>query len=344
MVQYVPSFFTKMSELHRIAAAMVEKGKGILAIDESIGTCTKRFKGIGVESNEENRRKYRQLLVTAPTEEYLSGMILFDETLRQRTDDGVPFPEVLQKKGILPGIKVDTGAHNLALHPGEKVTEGLDGLRGRLQEYKTLGAVFAKWRAVITIDTEKHLPSQACYKANAHALARYAALCQEADMVPMVEPEILYDGSHDISTCKQVSETAWKTLFAELAEQGVDMKGVILKTSFVLNGKQSGKKNTAEEVAKETVDSFLKTVPHDLGGIVFLSGGLTPEESTAFLNEINKTYTDLPWNISFSYGRGIQQDALVQWSGNSSAENIAAAQELLVKRARDNALATKGEA
>lgn len=333
-----------MSDIHAIAAAMVAKGKGILAIDESTGTCTKRFDALGVESNEENRRLYRQLLVTAPAEEYLSGMILFDETLRQKTDDGMPFSEVLSRKGILPGIKVDTGAKDLALHPGEKVTEGLDGLRERLAEYKTLGAKFAKWRAVITINTEKNLPSKACYKANAHALARYAALCQEAEIVPMVEPEILYDGDHDMATCKKVSEEIWTILFAEMAEQGVDMKGAILKTSFILHGKGSGKENTAAEVAKETVESFLKTVPHDLGGIVFLSGGLTGDESTAFLNEINKTYTDLPWNISFSYGRGIQQDALEQWSGDSSAENVAAAQEILTARARANGMASKGEA
>jgi fructose-bisphosphate aldolase class I len=336
-------FYTKMSDLHIAAAAMVAKGKGVLAIDESTGTCKKRFDLLNVECSEENRRLYRQLLVTAPAEDYLSGMILFDETLRQKTDDGVPFPQVLSEKGILPGIKVDTGAHELALHAGEKVTEGLDGLRARLAEYKELGAKFAKWRAVITIDTEKNFPSAACYKANAHALARYAALCQEAGIVPMVEPEILYDGSHDMATCKKVSEEIWTTLFAEMAEQGVDMKGAILKTSFVLNGKTSGKENTAAEVAKETVDSFLKTVPTDLGGIVFLSGGLTGDESTAFLNEINKTYTDLPWNVSFSYGRGIQQDALDKWSGDSSAENVAAAQEILTARARDNGLASKGE-
>lgn len=333
-----------MSDLYAIAAKMVAKGKGILAIDESTGTCTKRFDALGVECTLESRRQYRQLLVTAPAEEYLSGMILFDETLRQKTDIHEPFPQVLEEKGILPGIKVDTGAKDLALNPGEKVTEGLDGLRDRLKEYKALGAKFAKWRAVITIDIENNLPSEACYKANAHALARYAALCQEVGIVPMVEPEILYDGTHDMATCKKVSETIWKTLFAEMAEQGVDMKGAILKTSFVLNGRGSGKENAPAEVAKETVDSFLKTVPENLGGIVFLSGGLTGDESTAFLNEINKTYADLPWNISFSYGRGIQQDALNQWNGDSSEENVTKAQELLVGRARDNGLASTGEA
>ena len=329
-----------MSELHKIAQQMVTNGKGVLAIDESTGTCEQRFKGIDTKCTEEKRREYRGLLVTAPQlEEAISGMILFDETLRQATDDGTLFPQALAAKGILPGIKVDTGAKDLALHEGEKVTEGLDGLRERLAEYKTLGAKFAKWRAVIKITDE--LPSPACIEANAHALARYAALCQEAGIVPMVEPEILYEGDHDIETCADISAAVWDVLFEQLEIQEVDLQGLILKTSFILNGKDSHVKNTAAEVAKYTAEIFQEVIPEELAGIVFLSGGLSAEEATAFLNEINKTYTNLPWPISFSYGRGIQADALQAWAGSS--ENIAKAQELLLGRARENGKAAQGE-
>ena len=333
-----------MSELHDVAKQMVAAGKGILAIDESHGTCKKRFDTLGIECTPETRRQYRQLLMTAPgIEEAVAGMILFDETLRQKTDDGTPFPEALNKKGIMPGIKVDTGAHELALHPGEKVTEGLDGLRARLAEYKKLGAQFAKWRAVITIDDEKDLPSPACLEVNAHALARYAALCQEAGIVPMVEPEILWNGSHDIDSCNEVADIAWDMLFEQLDLQDVDLEGVILKTSMIMHGKDSGTKNTASEVAKHTLETFQEVVPDELAGIVFLSGGLAADQATEYLNQMNKTAKDLPWPISFSYGRAIQQPALEQWNGDSSSKNIAKAQAILVHRAKMNSLASKGE-
>jgi fructose-bisphosphate aldolase class I len=327
-------------QLIQTAQAMVAPGKGILAIDESSPTNKKRFDALGVEVTEENRRLYRQLLVTAPgINEAVSGYILFDETIRQKTDDGTLFTDVLKAAGILPGIKVDGGAKPLALHEKEKVTEGLDGLRDRLQEYVQLGATFTKWRAVYTI--ADGLPSEACYKANAHALARYAALAQEAGLVPMVEPEILYDGNHSIETCAEVSGRALDTLFAELTEQGVFLEGVILKTSMVLAGNQVADQSTPEEVAKATLEVFKKHVPAEVQGIVFLSGGQSPEQSTMNLNAMHQSGETFPWPISFSYGRGIQNPALEIWAKDPS--KVTEAQAALVHRAKANSLAAKGE-
>lgn len=333
-----------MSSLQDIAQQMVARGKGILAIDESMGTCEKRFTPLGIEFSEEKRRQYRELLVTAEgIENSVAGFILFDETLRQSTTNGVPFAKALKSKGIIPGIKLDTGAMELALHSGEKVTEGLDGLRGRIKEYKKLGAEFAKWRAVITIKGNT-LPSQACYEANAHALARYAALCQEGGLVPMVEPEVLIDGDHDIERCYEVTSTILQTLFAQLEIQGVDPTGTILKTSMVLSGKDCKEQADLATVAEMTVSCLTKNVPHDLAGVVFLSGGQSDLDSTLRLNEMNKAHGDkLPWPLSFSFGRSIQRPALEQWKGDSSKENVQSAQAKLVHRANMNGLAATGE-
>lgn len=326
-------------QLIQTANAMVAPGKGILAIDESFPTNKKRFEALGVEVTEENRRLYRQMLVTAPgISEAVSGYILFDETLRQKTDDGVPFPDVLKAAGILPGIKVDQGTTPLGLHPEETVTEGLDGLRGRLEEYKALGAAFTKWRAVYTI--ADGLPSDACYKANAHALARYAALAQEVGLVPMVEPEILYDGNHSIERCAEVSGKALDALFAELREQGVLLEGVILKTSMVLAGKEAAVQSTPEAVAEATLAMFKDHVPAEVPGIVFLSGGQSPKQSTENLNAMHQGQ-EYPWAISFSYGRGIQNPALEIWAKDMS--QVAEAQAALVHRAKANGLAAMGE-
>lgn len=326
-------------QLNTIAKAMVAKGKGILAIDESSGTCKKRFDAMGVECTEENRRKYRQLLVSAPgVEEFIAGMILYDETLRQKDDAGVPFPEVLKKKGIIPGIKVDMGTKPLALHGAEVVTEGLDGLRERLAEYSKLGAQFAKWRAVITIGPD--MPSQACIMANAHALARYAALVQEAGMVPMVEPEILMDGNHTIERCYEVTARTLQALFAQLKEQGVMNSGTILKVSMVLSGKDASTQSNADDVAAQTVKCLKENVPADLAGVVFLSGGQSDENSTIHLDKMNKL-GGLPWPLSFSYGRGIQAPALKIWAANMN--DVAKAQAALVFRSRMNGLASVGQ-
>lgn len=328
-----------LSALQATAQAMVAPGKGILAIDESTGTCQKRFESIGVECTEESRRAYRGLLIMAPgIEEAVSGMILYDETLRQSSDDGIPYPKLLSDHGMIPGIKVDTGAKALALHPGEFVTEGLDGLRDRLAEYHALGARFAKWRAVITIGDK--MPSAACITANAHALARYAALCQEADLVPMVEPEIMLDGDHSIETCYEVTAATLKKLFSEMSEQGVAMEGTILKTSMVLSGKAASQRADAHEVAKMTRQCLVENVPHHLAGVVFLSGGQSAEDSTLHLNLMNQM-GDLPWPLSFSYGRGIQAPALKLWGENPS--NLAPAQKVLVHRAKMNGLAALGK-
>ena len=324
-------------KLHVIAKAMVAPGKGILAIDESTSTCTKRFKDVGIESTEENRRQYRQLLVTAPgIEEAISGMILYDETFWQKTDDGVPFTKVLKDKGILSGIKVDTGAKDLALHPGEQITEGLDGLRERLKKYADNGAAFAKWRAVITIG--KGIPSRACINANTHALARYAALCQEAGLVPMVEPEVLIDGDHSIDLCYEVTSDVLSSLFEQLQEQGVYLAGTILKTSMVISGTKAKKQSTVEEVAKATVKCLHEHVPPILAGVVFLSGGMTDIQSTENLNAMN-TLGEHPWPLSFSYGRAIQHPALTNWAKG----NIEKAKTELVHRAKMNGLAAIGK-
>ncbi len=326
-------------KLNTIAKAMVAKGKGILAIDESSGTCKKRFDALGVDCTEENRRKYRQLLVSAPgIEQYISGMILYDETLRQKDDAGVAFSEVLNKKGIIPGIKVDMGPKTLALHGNEVVTEGLDGLRERLAEYVKLGAQFAKWRAVITIGPD--MPSQACIAANAHALARYAALVQEADMVPMVEPEILMDGTHTIERCYEVTAKTLQALFAQMTEQGVVTEGAILKVSMVLAGKDYAQQAQPEQVAEMTVKCLKENVPATLPGVVFLSGGQSDENSTIHLDMMNKI-GGMPWPLSFSYGRGIQAPALKIWAANMN--DVEKAQAALAFRAKMNSLASLGQ-
>ena len=328
------------AELEKTARAMVAKGKGILAIDESMPTIKKRFDTINLESTEESRRAYRDLLITAPGgNDYISGMILFDETIRQSTSDGTPFSKALIDKGIMPGIKVDTGAKDMAGHPGEKITEGLDGLRDRLAEYKSLGARFAKWRAVITI--ADGIPSMACIKANAHALARYAALCQEAGIVPMVEPETLMDGDNTIERCYEVTELTLKTLFSELYDQDVAFEHTILKTNMVISGKKCSVQADVQTVADMTVRCLLNTVPASLPGIVFLSGGQSAELATAHLNAMNATYQDLPWPLSFSYGRALQEPCLSAWAGKP--ENLDAATQALLHREKCNSLACRGE-
>lgn len=325
-------------ELHDTARAIVADHKGILAADESTGTIKKRFESIGVESTEENRRFYRQLLFTAPgMEDFIGGVILYDETIRQSADDGTPFPDVLASKGVIPGIKVDTGAHDLAGFPGEKVTEGLDGLRARLEEYRQLGARFAKWRAVITIGDG--IPSAACIRANAHALGRYAALCQEAGLVPIVEPEVLMDADNTIERCYEVTAFTLHWTFTELDIQDVDLRGTLLKPNMVISGKACPEQASSEQIADLTIDCFLRHVPAAVPGIVFLSGGQSEIEATANLNGVNRVSG--PWPLSFSYGRALQQSALKAWGGD--AANAEAAQAVFVHRARMNSLAVAGE-
>jgi fructose-bisphosphate aldolase class I len=325
--------------LSQTAQAMVARGKGLLAADESAGTCKKRFDSVNVECNEENRRTYRELLFTTPgLQEYVSGVILFDETLRQKTRDGVNFAEYLKKNGILPGIKVDAGAQDMALHPGEKVTEGLDGLAKRMDEYFKLGARFAKWRAVITIG--ENIPSMACIKANAHALARYSAICQEASIVPIVEPEVLLDGKHSVERSEAVHEDTLEVLFHELERHGVLLEHVILKASMVVSGKENAKQAGVQEVAERTLRVLKRTVPAALPGVVFLSGGQSDENATAHLDAMNRM-GNLPWPLTFSYSRALQAVALNTWRG--AAGNVAAAQKAFNHRARMNSLAAKGE-
>jgi fructose-bisphosphate aldolase, class I len=326
-------------ELDITAKAMVARGKGILAIDESLPTIEKRFKIIGIESTEENRRAYRELLITASgSSEFISGMILFDETMRQSTSDGIPFPKALIDQGIMPGIKVDKGAKDLAGHAGEKVTEGLDGLRERLQEYRNLGAKFAKWRAVITIG--EGIPSSACIAANCHALARYAGLCQEAGIVPMVEPEVLMDADNTIDTCYEVTEKTLTTLFSDLKNQGVTIGHTILKVNMVISAKLCPQQAGISEVAEKTIRCLKATVPAELPGIVFLSGGQSPELATAHLNAMNAANADLPWPLSFSYGRALQEPCLKVWAGKT--ENLNKAQKALLHREKCNSLACLG--
>jgi len=329
-----------MNSIQDIAQTMVAKGKGILAADESTPTCTKRFESINVESTEENRNAYRGMLFTADgIENHISGVIFFDETIRQSTINGsIPFPEHLSTLGIIPGIKVDKGAKQLANSDDEKITEGLDGLRDRLKEYYELGARFAKWRAVITIGED--IPTAYCISANAHALARYAALCQEQGMVPIVEPEILMNGDHTIEESYQLTTETLYTVFYELASQGVELEGMVLKPNMVLSGYDCSEQASVKEVAEMTVDCFFNTVPAAVPGIAFLSGGQSDELATAHLNAMNQI-DGTPWNLTFSYGRALQAPALKAWSGR--AENIPTAQEALMKRAIFNGLATKGE-
>jgi fructose-bisphosphate aldolase class I len=325
-------------ELHDTARAIVADHRGILAADESTGTITKRFDSIGVESTEENRRSYRQLLFTAPgMEDAIGGVILYDETIRQSADDGTALAGVLAAKGVIPGIKVDTGAHDQAGFPGEKITEGLDGLRGRLEEYRGLGARFAKWRAVITIG--EGIPSVACIRANAHALARYSALCQEAGIVPIVEPEVLMDADNTIERCSDVTSRTLKWTFHELIVQGVDLRGMLLKPNMVISGKGCPEQAPATRIAELTLQCFMTHVPAAVPGIVFLSGGQSEVEATENLDAINRLGG--PWPLSFSYGRALQASALQVWGGDAS--NTEAAQAAFVHRARMNARAAAGE-
>lgn len=329
--------------LNKIANAMVAPGKGILAADESSGTIKKRFDAINVESTEDNRRDYRELLfrTTEAMREHISGVILFDETIRQNAKDGTPLVKLIEEAGSIPGIKVDKGAKDLAGAPGEKVTEGLDGLRERLNEYYELGARFAKWRAVIDINGDE-IPSGYCIATNVHALARYAALCQEAGIVPIVEPEVLMDGDHDIDRCYDVTEFTLKSLFDELYAQDVALEGTILKPNMVISGKKCPKQAGVAEVAEKTVKCFRQAVPAALPGIVFLSGGQSDEEATAHLNAMNAEYADqMPWALSFSYGRALQAAPQKAWAGK--AENVAAAQAAFAHRAKMNSLATLGD-
>lgn len=326
------------TDMRTTAAALVAPGKGILAADESLGTITKRFEPLGIESTEENRRAYRQLLFTTDgIGEHISGAILFDETIRQKSDDGTPFPEVLAKQGVIPGIKVDKGAKPMALAQGDKVTEGLDGLRERLQEYGKLGARFAKWRAVIAIGNGN--PSWACIHANAHALARYAALCQEANLVPIVEPEVLMDGRHTIERCYEITAETLREVFVQLAVQRVGLEQMLLKPNMVVSGKDCEHQASVDQVADMTVRCFLETVPAAVPGIVFLSGGQSPQEATAHLNAMNLNGPH-PWQLSFSYGRALQEPALKAWGGRR--ERMADAQKAFAHRARLNGAARQG--
>ena len=330
----------ELNSLQDIAEAMVTPGKGILAADESTPTCTKRFESISVASTSESRNAYRDMLFTAKgMEEYISGVIMFDETLRQSTVDGARlFPEHLSALKIVPGIKVDMGAKALSNSPDEKITDGLDGLRDRLIEYYGMGARFAKWRAVITIG--EHIPTHYCIATNAHALARYAALCQEQGIVPIVEPEILMDGTHTIEESYDLTIETLHTVFYELASQGVQLDGMVLKPNMVLSGYDCATQASVEQVASMTVDCFMNTVPAAVPGVAFLSGGQSDELATAHLNAMNQI-DGKPWNLTFSYGRALQAPALKAWGG--SADNVPAAQEALLKRAKLNSLATLGQ-
>ena len=326
------------NELHETAKALVAEGKGILAADESDSTIKKRFDSIGVESTEENRRAYRDLLFTTEgVEEYISGVILFDETIRQASAGGTPFPKLLSSKGIIPGIKVDKGAKALALAEDETVTEGLDGLRGRLEEYRDLGARFTKWRAVITIGTS--IPSEYCIWTNAHALGRYAALSQEAGLVPIVEPEVLMDGDHSIERSFEVTSRTLHAVFTELRDQRVQPEGMLLKPNMVLSGYSASTQADHEEVAHETMRCFYRHVPAAVPGIVFLSGGQSDEDATANLNAMNAIGPH-PWQLSFSYGRALQAPALKAWGGKP--ENVEAAQRSYYHRAKMNGAARTG--
>jgi fructose-bisphosphate aldolase class I len=329
-----------LAELHKIACAMVAPGKGILAADESSSTIKKRFDAIGVESTADSRRDYRELLFRSSEamSKYVSGVILYDETIRQKAKDGTALVALIQQSGAIPGIKVDKGSKPLAACPGEQVTEGLDGLRERLIEYRELGARFAKWRAVI--DIGPGIPSHTCIVANAHALGRYAALCQEQDIVPIVEPEVLMDGAHDMDRCCQVSEFVLKETFEQLYEQRIALEGMVLKPNMVVPGKKSGQRASVEEVAERTLKLLKNCVPPAVPGIAFLSGGQSDEEATAHLDAMNRL-GELPWHLTFSYGRALQAAPQKAWSGKS--ENVAAAQRAFIHRARMNGLAALGQ-
>ena len=327
-------------ELITTAQAMVAEGKGLLAMDESTPTCNKRFEKAGIPQTEETRRSYRELIVTTPgLGEFISGVILYDETIRQSRKEGTPFLKVITDAGIIPGIKVDTGAKDLAGHSREKITEGLDGLRDRLAEYSQMGARFAKWRAVIVLGDD--LPSRGCIEANAQALARYAALCQEAGLVPVVEPEVLMDGAHTLERCFEVTEEVLRAVFSQLYTQRVALEGMILKPNMVLPGKDCPKQNRVEEVADATVTCLLRAVPAAVPGIAFLSGGQSAELASARLNAMNVRFKSrLPWALAFSFARAIQQPALEIWQGKEI--HVLAAQQALIHRARCNSAARLG--
>ncbi len=325
-------------ELESVARSLVAAGKGILAADESAPTIEKRLKTVDVPSTEEHRRAYRELLFTTPgVSEFISGVILFDETIRQKASDGNPFPEVLSRLGILPGIKVDQGAKTLAGFPGEKITEGLDGLRERLASFRAMGACFAKWRAVIAIGAG--IPTSYCLKANAHALARYAALCQEAGLAPIVEPEVLMDGSHTMERCEEVTTAMLSLVFSELLEHQVALEGTLLKPNMVLSGKECPKQAGVAEVAEATVRCLRRVVPSAVPGIVFLSGGQSAELATEHLSAMNALGKH-PWELSFSYGRALQDPVLKAWRGDPS--KVSAAQKAFHHRARCNGAARSG--
>lgn len=328
-------------QLIETAKALTAANKGLLAMDESTPTCNKRFAKLGIPQNEETRRAYREMILTTPAlGDSISGAILYDETIHQSAKNGTPLVKISEKAGIIPGIKVDAGAKELAGHPQELVTEGLDGLRERLKEYYQLGARFAKWRAVITIGDG--IPSRACISANAHALARYAALCQEAGIVPVVEPEVLMDGEHTLEQCYKVTEEVLREVFHQLAVQGVLLEGMLLKPSMVLPGLLCPKQNSVDEVADATVKCLLRTVPAAVPGVMFLSGGQSSELASARLNAMNSKYkSQLPWALSFSFARAIQQPALDIWQGKDA--NVAAAQKALAHRAKCNLAAVGGK-
>jgi fructose-bisphosphate aldolase, class I len=325
--------------LEQAARALVAPGKGILAADESDGTIKKRFDAIQVESTEESRRAYRELLFTTPgMEEHISGVILYDETIRQSSAEGTPFPELLESKGVIPGIKVDKGAKPLALAEGETITEGLDGLRERLAEYRDLGARFAKWRATYSIGED--LPSEYCIWTNAHALARYAALCQEAGLAPIVEPEVLQDGKHSIEESAKATGRVLQAVYTELHDQRIEYRGTLLKPNMVVSGYSASSRAGVDDVADATLEILYKHVPAAVPGIVFLSGGQSDEDATAHLNAMNARGPH-PWELSFSYGRALQAPALKAWRGEES--NVQAAQEAFAHRAKMNSLARSGK-
>jgi fructose-bisphosphate aldolase class I len=328
-------------ELRDTATRLLAGDKGLLAMDESTSTCNRRFAKLGIPQTEEMRRAYRELIVTTPgLGESISGAILFDETIRQTKKDGAPFVKALNEAGIIPGIKVDLGATDMALHSGEKITEGLDGLRGRLAEYVQMGARFAKWRAVIAVDDS--IPSRACVEANAQTLARYAALCQEGGLVPIVEPEVLMDGDHTLNRCAEVTEEGLRTVFNQLCIQGVMLEGMILKPNMVVPGLTCPKQESVDDVAEATVKCLLRSVPAAVPGVAFLSGGQSAELASARLNAMNVRYKSrLPWAVTFSFSRAIQQPALEIWRGDE--RNVSAAQQALNHRASCNRAARRGE-
>ena len=328
-----------LQELEKTTRELVAPGKGILAADESFGTIGKRFEAVGIESSEESRRQYREMLFTTEgIGEFLSGVILFDETLRQEASDGTSLPKVLENQGVIPGIKVDKSTVSMPLSPNEKFTQGLDGLGDRLAEYRDLGARFTKWRAVITIG--EGIPTESCIEANAEALALYAAFAQEHDLVPIVEPEVLIDGSHSIEQCYGATEWMLNTTFDEIYEHGVELSGMLLKPNMVISGKEAETQAVTEEVARATVECLRRTVPAVVPGIVFLSGGQSDKQATAHLNAMNALYENLPWELSFSYARALQDLPMKTWKGDPS--NVEEAQKAFYHRAKMNSAARSG--